>query len=158
MLSKLSLCFLELRLNTDKIINILRFWIIILFKVKNSQWWYFAWENTWRFLLYLHFVVDVLYFIFDFHFVVICRLSLFIFCFSTSALTLPWTIDRILDPFYTFSPAHPRVIRDTFNFYHSVIFLPRALRFWVDVFHPQAFFTLRSFTNIWHNLLLSRPP
>ena len=27
--------------------------------------------------------------------------------------------------------------------------LPRALRFWVGVFYPQAFFTLRSFTNIW---------
>ena len=26
--------------------------------------------------------------------------------------------------------------------------LPRALRFWVGVFYPQAFFTLRSFTNI----------
>ena len=30
----------------------------------------------------------------------------------TSSLTLPWTIARLLDPFYTFSPAHCRVIRD----------------------------------------------
>ena len=30
----------------------------------------------------------------------------------TSSLTLPWTIARFLDPFYTFSPAHRRVIRD----------------------------------------------
>ena len=29
-----------------------------------------------------------------------------------SSLTLPWTIARFLDPFYTFSPAHRRVIRD----------------------------------------------
>ena len=50
-------------------------------------------------------------------------------------------------PFYTFSPAHRRVIRDTFIFNHSVIFLPRALRFWAGVFYPQAFFTLRSFTD-----------
>ena len=30
----------------------------------------------------------------------------------TSSLTLPWAIARFLDPFYTFSPAHRRVIRD----------------------------------------------
>ena len=29
-----------------------------------------------------------------------------------SFLTLPWTIARFLDPFYTFSPAHGRLIRD----------------------------------------------
>ena len=38
------------------------------------------------------------------------------FCSSqpplVSPLTLPWTIARFLDPFYTFSPAHRRVIRD----------------------------------------------
>ena len=65
--------------------------------------------------------------------------------FSTSSLTLPWTIARFLDPFCAFSPAHCRVIRNTFIFNHSVIFLPRALRFWVGIFYPQAFFTLRSF-------------
>ena len=37
-------------------------------------------------------------------------------CFSTSSLTLPWTIARFLHPFCTFSPAHRRVIRDTFIF------------------------------------------
>ena len=51
--------------------------------------------------------------------------------FSTSSLTLPWTIARFLDPFCTFSPAHCRVIHDSFIFNHSVIFLPWALRFWV---------------------------
>ena len=106
-------------------------------------------EPPRRFLLYLHFVADVLHFVFDFHFVVICRFSSFTFCFSTSSFTLSWTFARFLHPFYTFSPAHRRVIRDTFNFYHSVIFLPQALRFWVDVFYPQAFFTLRSFTDIY---------
>ena len=39
----------------------------------------------------------------------------FIHCFSKSSLTLPWTIDRFLvHPFYTFSPAHCRVIHSTF--------------------------------------------
>ena len=28
------------------------------FKIKNSQRWYFAWENLWRFLLYLNFVLS----------------------------------------------------------------------------------------------------
>ena len=80
-------------------------------------------------------------------FILLLYLSMFfiIIFFSTSSLTLPWTIARFLDPFCTFSPAHRRVICDTFIFNHSVIFLPRALRFWVGIFYPQAFFTLRSF-------------
>ena len=77
--------------------------------------------------------------------------------FSTSSLTLPWTIAWFLHPFYTFSPAHRRVIRDNFIFNYSVIFLPRALRPWVGIFYSQAFFTLCSFTNIL-NLRLSRFP
>ena len=88
----------------------------------------------------------------DLHFFVVAVLHLSFFFihifFSTSSLTLPWTIARFLDPFCTFSPAHRRVICDTFIFNHSVIFLPRALRFWVGIFYPQAFFTLRSFTDI----------
>ena len=35
-------------------------------------------------------------------------------CFSTSPLTFPLVITRFLHPFYTFSPVHRRVIRDTF--------------------------------------------
>ena len=35
----------------------------------------------------------------------------FIHCFSASSLNLPWTITRFLHPFYTFKPAHRRVIR-----------------------------------------------
>ena len=50
-------------------------------------------------------------------------------------------------PFYNFSPAHPRVIRDTFIFL-TIPFFPRALRPWVGIFYPQACFTLRSFTDI----------
>ena len=89
----------------------------------------------------------------------ICQCSFCIhICFSTSSLTLPWTITRFLDPIHTLGPAHRRVIRDTFIFNHSVIFLPRALRFWVGIFYPQAFFTLRFFPIFWLNLFLSRLP
>ena len=81
------------------------------------------------------------------YFVAVLHLSFFFIhiFFSTSSLALPWTLTRFLHPFFTFSPAHRRVIRDTFIFSHSVIFLPRVLRFWVGIFYPQPFFTLRSF-------------
>ena len=54
----------------------------------------------------------------DVGFVVALHLLMFFIqiFFSTSSLTLPWTIARLLDPFCTFSPAHRRVIRDTFIF------------------------------------------
>ena len=87
---------------------------------------------------------------FDLHlsmFFILLLLSIHI-CFSTSSLTLPWTIVGFLHPFYTFSPAHCRVICNTFIFNFSVIFLPWVLRFWVGIFYQQAFFTLRSFTDI----------
>ena len=70
----------------------------------------------------------------------------FIHCLSTSSLTLPWTIAGLLHPFYTFSPAHCRVIHDTFILtFLGFSFLPRVLRFWAGFFYPQAFFTLHSF-------------
>ena len=78
-------------------------------------------------------------------------LLFFIHCFSTSSLILPWTIAGFLLPFYTFSPAHPRMVGDTFILTFprsSFTVLPRALRFWVGIFYPQSFFTLRFFTNI----------
>ena len=62
--------------------------IIFFLKVKNSQWWYFAWENLRGgfcciFIPFLIFIllsfVDVLHFIFDHHFVVICWCSSFHF-------------------------------------------------------------------------------
>ena len=95
-------------------------------------------------------VIFNLHFIFDLHFVVVFHLSfLFIHIFFlTSSLTLSCTIAWFLYPFYTFSPAHRRVICNTFIFNNSVIFLPQALRFWEGVFYPQVFFTLRSFTDI----------
>ena len=68
----------------------------------------------------------------------------FIHCFSTSSLTLPWAIARFLHPFHTFSPAHRRVIRDTFILTylgHSVTVLPRVLRIWESL-------TLHSFPTL----------
>ena len=122
---------------------IINFIIIFLkSKVENCQRWYLLGRTSGGFC-------DV-----DIH------LSFFFIhiFFLTSSLTLPWTIARILDPFCTFSPAHRRSIRDTFILNHSVIFLPRALQFWVDTFYPRAFFTLRSFPTFWQNLFLSRLP
>ena len=97
-----------------------------------------AWENLWRFLwCWSSFCCCC------------CSLHLSFFFthifFSTSSLTLPWTIARFLDPFCTFSPAYCWVICDTFIFNHSVIFLLRMQRFWAGFFYPQAFFNLRSF-------------
>ena len=64
----------------------------------------------------------------------------FIHCFSTSCLTLPWVIARFLHPFYTFSPAHRKVIRDTF----ILTFLGFSLK--AGIFYPWAFFTPHFFT------------
>ena len=77
-----------------------------------------------------------------------CWLLFFIHCFLASSLTLLWAIARILHPFYTFSPAHRRVICDTFILTFpgpSFTVLLRVLPFWVGIFYPQAFFTLHSF-------------
>ena len=124
----------------------------MLIQAKNSQRWYFAWENL---------LGGFFSFWCSFYFVLLsfcCHLSMFFIhiYFSTSSLTLPWTIARFLDPFYTFGPSHRRVIRNTFIFNHSVIFLTRALRFWVGVFYPQAFFILRSFTCVYQGFPGSR--
>ena len=115
------------------------------------------------FLLLLIFVSFLyLHFIFDLHFVVVVHLSMFFIyiCFSKSSLTPPWTIAGFLHPFYTFSPVHRRVTCDNFIFNHSVFFLPRALRFWVGAFYPQAFFYLtlhrRHFTCVYQGLPGSR--
>ena len=62
--------------------------------------------------------------------------------FSTSSLTLPWTMVGFLHPFYNFGLAHCRVIRETFIFNHSVIFLPRALRALSGHFLPTGIFYL----------------
>ena len=76
-------------------------------KVKNSQRWYLLERTSVGFCdVDLDFVVVILH---------LLMFLIHIF-FSTSSLTLPWTIARFLDPFCTFSPAHSRVIRVTFIF------------------------------------------
>ena len=78
------------------------------------------------------------------HFLVALHLSFFfiLILFSTSSLTLPWTIARFLDPFWTSSPAHCRVIHNTFIFNHSVIFLPRVATVLSGHFLPTGIFYL----------------
>ena len=123
-------------------------------------------EPPRRFLLLLFFITFLifisflyLHFIFDLHFVAVLHLSMFFIhiCFLTSSLTLPWTIAKFLHPFYTFSPAHHRVIHGTFIFNHSVIFLTRALRFWVGIFYLMLLhrhFNLRLSSPAWETAIL----
>ena len=96
----------------------------------------------------LHFIFVSSFLIFVLLLFFICRCLFIYIFFLTSSFTLPWTIAEFLNPFNTFSPVHRRVICDTFIFNYSIIFLSQALQFWVDIFYPQVFFTLRSFTNI----------
>ena len=74
--------------------------------------------------------------------------------FSTSSLTLPWTIARFLDPFCTFSSAHRRVIHDTFIFQPFRYLLTASATVLSGHFLPTGVFY--SFPTFWHNLLLSR--
>ena len=105
-------------------------------------------------LLYLHlsmFFILLLFFIHIF--------------FPTSSLTLPWTIAGFLHPFYTFSPAHRRVIRDTFIFrpFHYLLtasamvlsghFLPTGVFYLTllpDIFGTTCFY--QGFTGSWQLL------
>ena len=109
--------------------------------MKNSQRWYLLGRTSVGFCdVDLHFVVVV---------VVILHLLIFFIhiFFSTSSLTLSWTIARFLKLILNFQPS-PEWFTTLSFFNHSVIFLPWALRFWVGIFYPQTFFTLCSFTNI----------
>ena len=97
----------------------------------------FAWEKEVFFFIFISFLIFICWwssFVVALHFIY----------FPTSSPTLPWTIPRFLHPFYTFSPTHHRVIRDTFIFNFSNIFFSdilRSLAIW-------CFFPLCSFTNI----------
>ena len=101
-----------------------------------------SWEN-----LQIVFVMLVVVFLYSLRFDVF-EILFFIHCFSTSSVALLWAITRFLHPFYTFSPAHRRVIRHTLILTFlasSVAVLPRVLQIWESVFYSQAFFTLQSF-------------
>ena len=75
--------------------------------IKNSQLWCLLGRTSGGFAMLIFILLLLLFFI--------CRFSSLVF-FSTSSLTLPRTIARFLDPFCIFSPAHRRVICDTFIF------------------------------------------
>ena len=94
------------------------------------------------FMMLLFFISFLyLHFIFDLNFVVVLHLLFFFIhiCFSTSSLTLAWTIAGFLYRFYTFRPAHRRVIRHNFiNQPFRYLFAERYGLEW-------AFFTHRRF-------------
>ena len=88
--------------------------------------------------------------------VIILLLLFFIHYFSTSALTLPWTIARFLHQFYTFSPAHSR-------HFHFQPFRDLLSQFYRECYGSEwAFFTHRRFLlyapSPTFYLRLSRPP
>ena len=87
-----------------------------------------------------HFCIFI--FIFDLHFVVVLHLSMFFIhnFFSTSSLTLLWTITGFLHPCYNFSLAHRRLIRDTFIFNHSVNLLAASATVLRGQFLPTGVF------------------
>ena len=98
-----------------------------------------SWENLRRFSRFdLHFVVVILHFLMFF-------IHMF---FLTSSLTLPWTIARFLDPSCTFSPAHRRVIRDTFIFQPFRYLLTASATVLSGHFLPTAVFYLRLLPDI----------
>ena len=87
----------------------------------------------------------------DLHFVVVIIHLLMVFIhifFSTSSLTLPWTIARFLDPFCTFRPAHHRVIRDFFIFRPFRYLLTASATVLSGHFLPTGVFYLTLLPNI----------
>ena len=100
-----------------------------------------AWENFWRFLfIFVHFVIiAVLHlssFVDVFHFVGV--VSLFVFQAICHVTGTPHWLLRLVKV-STSSELYPDYFRSPFLFH-----LPRALQFWVGIFYPKAFFTLRS--------------
>ena len=100
----------------------------------------------------------------DLHFVVALPLSFFFIhiFFSTSYLTLPWSIARFLDPLCTFSPAYCRVIHNTFIFQPFSYLFTTSATVLSGHFLPTSFFSIMLLPNIfstfptfWHNLFLS---
>ena len=121
-------------------------------KVKNSQRWYFAWEN-----LRGGFCCCCCSFIFVLHFVVVLHSFLFFILLLLFFISFPgcFAMSPALHPGFSGPWRPPPALSSTlatfgcFTFASfSVTVLPPALQFWVGVFYPQAFFTLRSFTDI----------
>ena len=88
----------------------------------------------------------------DLQFVVVTVLHLSFFFirifFSTSSLTLPWTIARFVDLFCTFSSAHRRVIYYTLVFQPFRYFLIASATVLSEHFLPTGVFYLILLPNI----------
>ena len=95
--------------------------------------------SSFHFHLIFIFIFDLQFIPAMLHFILLLYIHLSMFfilllffihiCLSMSSLTLPWTIAGFLHPFYSFRPpSTSQVIRDTFIFHYSVIFLLPALR------------------------------
>ena len=95
-------------------------------------------EPPRRFLMYLYFAVDVLHFIYLY----CCHLSIFFIHILLFDIIPHPSVDycQVFTPILYFQPNY------------SVIFLSRALRFWVDVFYLTLLY------RHWLNLRLSRFP
>ena len=93
--------------------------------------------------IFISFLIFILQLFFIYMFFILSLFFIHI-SFSTSSLTLLWTIVGFLYPFYTFSAAHRRVIRDTFISNHSVNLLVASATALSGHLLPQAFFTLCS--------------
>ena len=89
-------------------------------------------EDVFVMQLYLHFICDL-------DFVVVLYLSMFFIhiCFSTSSLTLLWTIVGFLHPFYTFIPVHrssiiieviTTVLNFLFFFYDKILKVQKSIK------------------------------
>ena len=85
-------------------------------------------------------------------YIFICRFSLFTFSFRC----YPSPFRGLSPGFYTHFILSAQPITEWFATHRKVMsfstipstFLPQALRSWAGIFYPQAFFTLRSFTDI----------
>ena len=109
-------------------------------------------------LLYLHFIFVSSFYLLMFFILSIFFILLLFFIhiyFSTSSLPLPWTIAGFLHPFYTFSPAHRKVIHDTFIFQLFRYLLTASATVLSGHFLPTGVFYL-TLLHRYFNLHLSR--
>ena len=109
-----------------------------------------AWQNLRRFLFIL-----LLFFMYLYLSMFFILLVLYLYLISRLLCHVTGTPPWLLKPVKvsTSSELYPDYFRLPFLFH-----LPRALRFWVGIFYPQAFFTLRSFpTFLAHPNILAQP-
>ena len=83
-----------------------------------------------------------------------CSVLMYVFiCWCSSFCCCSWFISRLLyhvtgAPHWLLRPVKASTSSELYHDYFWLLFLfhlPQVLRFWVGIFYPQAFFTLRSF-------------